>query len=289
MIRHATLAQFLRSGDAARISGPVAVILAEDMVEIDTTLRHHLARGFRQILLFAPAEAPDPEGCGGDVIRVDHAAPRDGDLPAIVSAVLPRLPADTWVYAGHNAEYLFYPFCETRRVSEMLAFHAEERRRAMLAYVVDLYPADLAAHPDGVGLSAAQFDRMGYFATERPGPNGVPKDRQLDFHGGLRWRFEEHVPPNRRRIDRIALFRARPGLRMREDFTFDDEEMNTYACPWHNSLTCAVVSFRAAKALMANPASREAIDRFTWPGSETFAWSSRQLMQAGLMEPGQWF
>jgi len=289
MIRHASLAKFLRSGGAERVRGPAAVILAEDMVEIDTTLRHHLACGFRQILLCAPAEAAAADDVGPGVIRIDHAAPQDGGLPAIVNALLPRLPAQTWLYAGHNAEYLFYPFCETRRVAEMLAFHAEERRQAMLAYVVDLYPADLAAHPDGVCLDTAQFDRMGYFATERAGPDGAPKDRQLDFHGGLRWRFEEHVPADRRRIDRIALFRARPGLRMREDFTFDDEEMNTYACPWHNSLTCAVVSFRAAKALMANPASREAIDRFTWPGSETFAWSSRQLMQAGLMEPGQWF
>lgn len=288
MNRHASLAQFLRSGDAARMTGPLAVILAEDPVEIDTTLRHHLARGFRQVLLCAPSEAPVAE-TGADVIRVDHAAAQDGSLPSIVNALLPSLPAETWVYAGHNAEYLFYPFCETRRVSEMLAFHAEERRRAMLAYVVDLYPADLAAHPDGVCLAEAQFDRMGYYAIERPGPNGAPKDRQLDFHGGLRWRFEEHVPADRRRIDRIALFRSRPGLRMAEDFTFDDEEMNTYACPWHNSLTCAVASFRTARALLADPAGRAAIDRFTWPGSEPFAWSSRQLMRAGLMEPGQWF
>ena len=45
-----------------------------------------------------------------------------------------------------------------------------------------------------------------------PANHNHPKERQLDFFGGLRWRFEEHVPPARRRIDRIALFKAKPGL-----------------------------------------------------------------------------
>ena len=289
MIRHASLAAFLRTPSLPATDAPLALILAEDLAEIDSTLRHHLERGFRRILLFAPAEAHVDRCVGSAVVRIDHAAPHDGGLPQVVNAVLPRIAPGTWVYAGYNAEYLFHPFCETRRVAEMLAFHAEERRAAMLAYVVDLYAADLAAHPDGIDLRAPEFDRVGYFATDRPGPDGQPLDRQLNFHGGLRWRFEEHVPEEKRRIDRIALFRARPGLRMAEDFTFTEPELNTYACRWHNSLTCAVASFRTAKALMANPASSDTIARFTWPGSERFDWSSEQLMRAGLMEPGQWF
>ena len=34
---------------------------------------------------------------------------------------------------------------------------------------------------------------------------------------------------------------------------FNDEEYNTYACPWHHNLTAAIVSFRTAKALKRNP------------------------------------
>jgi len=289
MIRHASLADFLRAPRQPESGAPLALILAEDLAQIGMTLSYHLDRGFARVLLFAPAEAALEDTYGDTVQRIDHSAPHDGGLAHVVNAVLPRIAPGRWVYAGHNAEYLFYPFCETRSVAEMLAFHAEERRDAMLAYMVDLYPHDLAAHPDGLDPDAPEFDRMGYFATDRPGPDGQPRDRQLNFHGGLRWRFEEHVPEDRRRIDRIALFRARPGLRMAEDFTLNDDEMNTYACRWHNNLTAAVVSFRTAKALMANPSSREAIDRFTWPGSERFDWSSEQLMNAGLMEPGQWF
>lgn len=290
MFRHYTsIADFLRRGQAALAEGPVAVILAEDLAEIPSTLAHHAARGFARLLLFAPAEAVVPPAFGSLLARIDHAAPFDGGLPAIVSALMPRVPPGTWIYAGHNAEYLFHPFCETRSVAEMLAFHAEERRGAMFGQVVDLYAADLAAHPDGIDLAAPCFDRTGYYAVERRAPDGAVADRQLDLHGGLRWRFDDHVPKGRRRIDRVPLFRARPGLRMNADFTLNDPELNTYACRWHNSLTCAVASFRAAKALRANPASREVIATFRWWGSERFEWSSAQLLRAGLMECDQWF
>ena len=114
-------------------------------------------------------------------------------------------------------------------------------------------------------------------------------ERQLDFHGGLRWRFEEHVPETRRKIDRIAIFRAKQGLTLREDHTFSDEEYNTYACPWHNNLTAAIVSFRTAKALKRNPGSTFDIRTFRWHNSTPFEWHSRQLLDLGLMEPGQWF
>ena len=122
----------------------------------------------------------------------------------------------------------------------------------------------------------------------RDGDEG-PKDRQLDFFGGLRWRFEEHIEPSRRRIDRIALVRSRSDIRLRPDHTWTDEELNTYACPWHHNLTAAVVSFRTAKALCTNPASRFDIATFRWHNSVPFEWKSQQLLDLGLMEPGQWF
>ena len=134
------------------------------------------------------------------------------------------------------------------------------------------------------------LDRSGYYALARTGANGHPLDRQLDFFGGLRWRFEEHVPKNKRRIDRVALFRSRSnGLVMQADGTFNEAEYNTYQCPWHHNLTCAVASFRTAKALTQNPGSRHAINSFRWRNSVPFEWSSRQLMDLGLIEPGQWF
>ena len=36
--------------------GPIALILAEDEVELDSTLAHHLACGFRDLVLLAPQD-----------------------------------------------------------------------------------------------------------------------------------------------------------------------------------------------------------------------------------------
>lgn len=287
--RHDSLDSLLRSSDPARMAGPVALILAEDEIEVASTVRHHADRGFRTILLFAPPELTLDEETETLVTRVDFPTRRPDATTRAVNAVATALPEKTWLYYCYNAEYLFYPFCETRSVGEMLAFHAEERRFAMLTYVIDAYAGDLGKCDDAVSLDEAFLDRSGYYALGRDRGAGNIMERQLDFFGGLRWRYEEHISEERRRIDRIALVRTRPDIRLRPDHTWTDEELNTYSCPWHHNLTAAIVSFRTAKALRTNPASRFEIDTFKCHSSTRFQWNSQQLLDLGLMEPGQWF
>lgn len=285
---HADLKSFLRDGKDALAKGPVAMIFVEDLVEVDTTIRHHQLAGFTQVLVFAPDELDLPTDLADTVHRIRHDMSREDAVPGAVNAVIDAADG-IWLYYCYNAEYLFHPFCESRNVSEMLTFHTEERRDAVLTYVVDLYADDLDAHPNAVSLENAWLDKSGYYALGRPDGNGHPKERQLDFFGGLRWRFEEHIPIHRRKIDRISLFRARTGLRLRADHTFSDEEYNTYACPWHHNITTAIASFRTAKALKSNAGSTFDIHTFKWHNSTEFDWSSQQLLDLGLMEPGQWF
>lgn len=287
---HDSLDSFLKSTRAELHKGPVALIFVEDEVEVASTLRHHLQMGFGAVVVFMPQRMELPEDLAQQIHRVSYDATAQGAVRRAVDAIS-AAASGAWVYYCYNAEYLFFPFCETRTVGELLAFHSEERRDAMLTYVIDLYADDLTAHPDAVSRERACLDRSGYYALARPdaAQDGAPKERQLDFFGGLRWRFEEYVPAARRRIDRIALFRAKPGLKMREDHRFSDEEYNTFACPWHHNVTAAICSFRAAKALKRNPGSREAIQTFKWHNSAPFEWQSRQLLDLGLMEPGQWF
>jgi len=289
-MRYQNLKSFLADGKAALAKGPVALIFAEDLSEVDTTIRHHRNLGFREVVLFAPAELELPAALEKTVHRVTQTTTSMAITTDTVNQIIDAAPG-IWLYYCFNAEYLFFPFCETRTVGEMLAFHTEERRDAMLSYVIDLYAGDLSEAPNAVSLEDAHLDRSGYYAEARQDPDNEnrPKDRQLNFHGGLRWRYEEHIPPARRKIDRIALFKAKPGLRLRDDHTFSDEEYNTFACPWHNNLTAAIASFRTAKALRANAGSRFEIDTFTWHNSVEFEWHSQQLMDLGLMEPGQWF
>jgi len=284
------LAQFLERGKAALAIGPVALIFVEDMVEVETTIRHHQLAGFSETLVFAPPELRLPPLMEDTVHRIACNVSEDAAVEKAVNAVIDAAPG-IWLFYCYNAEYLFYPFCETRNVREVIAFHAEERRDAFLAYVIDLYANDLDAHPNAVSLEEAQLDRSGYYALARPDEanHNHPKERQLDFYGGLRWRFEEHVPPKRRKIDRVSLFKAAKGLRLRDDHTLNVEEYNTYACPWHNNVTLSLCSFRTAKALKTNPGSMFDIRSFRWHNSIGFSWHSQQLLDLGLMEPGQWF
>ncbi|GAB4382523.1 glycosyltransferase family 2 protein [Albidovulum sp.] len=284
-----SVGELLSRGAGLFAKGPVALIFVEDPVEIASTLDHHHRLGFAAVIAFAPDGIARQAG-ERPTHWVRHDTHARGAVTAAVNAVIAAAPPATWLYYCYNAEYLFYPFAESRSVRELLAFHAEERRDAMLTYVIDLYAPDLGRWPNAVCLEEAMLDRSGYYALGRNDPaTGQPKERQLDFFGGLRWRFEEHIPKERRKIDRIALFRPQRGLRLREDHTFTIEEYNTYACPWHHNLTAAIASFRTAKALRTNPGSRHDIHGFTWHNSVRFEWHSQQLMDLGLMEPGQWF
>ncbi|MCE8007554.1 hypothetical protein [Aestuariivita sp.] len=284
-----SLSSFVKEAPRALAKGPVAIILVEDEVEVASTLRHHLDCGFGPVVAIMPDAFRLPLDVADKVIRVNHIVSHPDAAREAINQIIAAAPG-LWMYYCYNAEYLFYPFCETRTIGEMLTFHTEERRDAMLTYVVDLYADDLADVPGAVSLERAHMDRTGYYALARRDPVTThPKERQLDFFGGLRWRYEEHIPERSRKIDRIALFRAKPGLELREDHTFSDEEYNTYACPWHNNLTAAICSFRTAKALKRNPGSASEIRTFKWHNSTPFEWHSRQLLDLGLMEPGQWF
>jgi len=289
-MQYTDLSDFIARGRDALAKGPIALIFVEDEVEIDSTARHHLDAGFRAVLLFMPDGFALADDVVDRVHRINFDMSAGADFRAAVDTVTAAATGQ-WLYYCFNAEYLFFPFCETRTIGEMLTYHSEERRDAMLTYVVDLYADDLDQNSDAVSLENALMDRSGYYALARLDPenHNHPKERQLDFFGGLRWRYEEHIPAPRRKIDRIALFRAKEGLRLRDDHTFDDEEYNTYACPWHNNLTASIVSFRTAKALKSNPGSRFEIETFKWHNSTPFEWHSRQLLDLGLMEPGQWF
>jgi hypothetical protein len=268
--------------------GPIALVLVEDTVEVDSTIAHLRGLGFGQIIIFCAPDMALPDPGNDDWDRVDFDVTQDDAVAQITNTMIDAQP-QAWLYYCYNAEYLYYPFCEDRNLREMLGFMHEERRKSVMSYVVDLYAADLGTHPAGVDRDTACFDKTGYYALSRVDDAGAPLERQFDISGGLRWRYEEHIPKDRRRNDRVSLFQAQAGLKMLPDRSFNMPEYNTVSCPWHNNLTAAIPSFRTAKALRRNPGSRDQISNFHWPQSVRFDWTSQQLLDLGMMEPGQWF
>ncbi|MBL8561855.1 MAG: hypothetical protein JNN06_06205, partial [Gemmobacter sp.] len=207
-MRYAGMGEFREKAATVLAKGPIALIFLEDQAEIDSTLRHHLKAGFRALIVLGDDELVIHPELEAKIHRIRFDVHQDDAIPYAVNRLGALAPAGTWLYYCYNAEYLFFPFCETRNVVDLVTFQTEERRAAILSYVIDLYAGDLGRFPNAVSLEDAHLDRSGYYALARKDAdrNWEPKDRQLDFYGGLRWRFEEHVTWAKRKIDRIALF-----------------------------------------------------------------------------------
>ena len=281
-MHHQNLDHFLRT-KGADLPSPIAVILAEDDVELAGTIEHHAKMGFDTILVIGDVAELTNE----DVHLFSAQLNRLEDSIDALNKIIAACPGK-WIYYAFNAEYLYFPYCETRTIKDAITFMEEERRTAVFTYAIDLYPENLSDHGNGVDIGTAHLDRNGYYGQDRF-VDGEVVERQPEIFGGLRWRYEEHIPWEKRRVDRISLFKATQGLEIGPDLRLNDPEMNTLSCEWHNNMTIAVMSFRVAKALMHNPGSADDINGFNWGGSQKFEWNSTQLMELGFMEPGQWF
>ena len=193
-----------------------------------------------------------------------------------------------WVLTVWNAEYFFFPFCEDRIIGDVIMFAKDENRTSVHAITVDLYGTDDHTAAGVFNPSDCYFDAAGYFSEDRfDGANRLV--RQKNIFGGLKWRFAQHIPWERQRVDRVPLFMVGEDTQFEDDGRLKDPEQNTLECAWHNSLTGAVASFRVAKSLLRNPGSQFEATSFMWSQSQKFEGTSLQLMNAGFMEPGQWF
>jgi hypothetical protein len=267
--------------------GPIGFIFAEDITGLSSSIRHHARLGFDNLYVLKRPDLELPDGCDALCEAIDIGDAFFSDVSPYINRLIELFP-DRWVYYCFNAEYLHFPFCEKRTISDLTDFITEEKRDSVFTYTIDLYPDDLGKSKDGFSLEDAHFDGAGYYALQRY-IDGEIQDRQLDVYGGLKWRFEEHLPYEKRRLNRIGLFKPQPGLTLEPTGYFNMPEYNTFSCPWHNNTTITICSFRTAKSLKTNPGSTYEIDSFIWSRSIKFRWNSQQLMDHGFMEPGQWF
>jgi hypothetical protein len=286
-LRYRSLLHLNSSGNLKRRKIPLAIVFSEDGFGLAETVAHLRKLRFEDIIIVAATDYGITDELEESVDIVPLMFRGDEQLAAILNFFIENA-GPRWLFWCYNGEFLFFPHCESRSISDVVTFMEEERRDSVASFVVDLYSDQMLGGQEGVSLEDASFDALGYYGLNRfGGPEAL--ERQYDVVGGLKWRFEEHVPWVQRRMDRISLFKPSHGLEIDVSGLFNRPEYNTISCPWHNNLTVAIASFRTAKALIHNPGSREMIGSFMAPQSEKFEWSSHQLLELGFMEPGQWF
>ena len=125
------LTSFIKSEGGSLAKGPIALLFIEDDVEVETTLDHHIKQGFKQITVLAKSLPDIDEDTLTQVSTVYVNTFADDCVQRTVNTLMPHM-AGAWVYVGFNAEYLFFPFSNSRSVSELLASHTEEHRGSML-------------------------------------------------------------------------------------------------------------------------------------------------------------
>ena len=207
--------------------------------------------------------------------------PSDKGLAAQLNLLIDALDGRwvVWLWAG---EFFIYPFCETRSLNDLLGFLTDERRHGLFSYALDLYGQDLPDADTSPTEATLFYDNMGYHAF----PNS---NQQLRIFGGLGWRYQELLPRGMEQIGRTSLFKAKRGVHLGRDLVFEDLSYASVACPWHNSPTGAVMTLRRTRRIMAHPNFGPVRAQLEWCGTESFGWTSAELLEHGMIEPGQWF
>ncbi|MBU0779986.1 MAG: hypothetical protein KKC72_08060, partial [Alphaproteobacteria bacterium] len=95
-----SLTDFLQNGRAALAKGPIAIILLEDSVEVDSTLRHYLKSGFRQVVAIGKADIDVAADLAAQITRVHHDAATENTLTDAVNGVIDAAPGQ-WIYYGY--------------------------------------------------------------------------------------------------------------------------------------------------------------------------------------------
>ena len=101
--------------------GPVAVLLAEDDVALNETVAHLQCRGFDLIILLAPDALTLDLPLSNSLIRAPFETAREYAHCDAVNMLIPALKTGTWLHYCFNSEFLFFPFCGSRSIGEMLS------------------------------------------------------------------------------------------------------------------------------------------------------------------------
>lgn len=204
------------------------------------------------------------------------------------------LRPDVWSIVLKAGEFLLYPFVASRTIADLCKFLFDETRFTFFALRLDAYPLTHEANTLSRQPSDWGVDRFGYhFAFDR--------QLQMDlWAGGFLQRFT--FPPttpwrdNFTNLSRIPMMRAgRRRCHGRDFVSVLPPHLNQACSAWHLSPTGCIVSAHAYQSFKAihdghatAPNSEEVWAKLRSAPHLRLNWKHEQLVDAGLMNLGQW-
>ena len=120
-MQYPSLNQMIKAEAKALAKGPVAIVMIEDNVEVDTTLRHNQQAGFKTIIALMPDEFSLPRDLSDAIIRVNYNMSGDAAMETALNTLIDHM-AGQWVYYCYNAEYFFTPSARPATLSKCWHF-----------------------------------------------------------------------------------------------------------------------------------------------------------------------
>lgn len=305
----------LVSGQAAPFPGRGCVTVAAhhgDHALADAFLDHHRRLGVGHFVFL------DLSADGGLASHLGAAPgcavwrPRDpaavGDAPTWLNGLRGRYAIGRWCLSLDTTDALVFYRCETRTMADFTEFLEAESRDHVYALVVEMYGERPAAELAAQGVAPSGLDRFDAFGFVTLDPG---RFRNVIVRGGLQRRTLNRARPRRSpALNRIPLVRWQwfygyvAGTRL-----IVPAYLNNPHTPWHSSPTACILRY----ALLATPETLETAARHeaavtvkdgglaAYPGlarlrdasplgdgSRRYG-STRDLVEAGLLNPGQWF
>ena len=305
----------LLSGPAEAPAGRGCVVVAAhhgDHAMADAFLAHHGRLGARHFVFLdlsrdggLAAHLGERPGCA---VWRPRDPSRPGEAPVWLNGLRARYATGRWCLSLDTTDAFVFYRCEDRRLADFTEFLDSESRDHVYALVVELYGERPAAELAAAGVPPAALDRFDAFGFVTLDPGRL---RNVIVRGGLQRRTLHRSRPRQSpALNRVPLVKWQwfygyvAGTRL-----VMPAYLNNPHTPWHSSPTACLLRY----ALLAQPETLETAARHeaavavkdgglpAYPGlarlrdaaplqdaSRRYA-TTRDLVDAGLLNPGQWF
>lgn len=194
---------------------------------------------------------------------------------------------DKWSLVLNAGEYLLYPYFETRTLTDLCQFLADEHRRTLYCVTLDAYRVDGGEQPLVAGEDGWRFDRCGYDFTY-----AVRWDTDR-WYGGFLQRFPDSLATfGRQHISRVPLLKIGKKSMYAASLIFAyPPKVNNVSSPMHLSPTGCIVSASAYRhwnwVQWRSNRPYETAKLASAPAAD-LTWRHEDLAVGGFLNMGQW-